>query len=235
MDYYRYLESSFVDITRLVPLENKPNTFSPRLYEILQGTCSQVESVLKIMCRELNIAPERKSKSKPHETTSSDSDDCLRAEEREYNFKPYEALNHDGAISCQEVVSLIRTGWHPMKPFVCDFNCGSNNKSEHKHHNVDNSKMPQWWRAYNKSKHNLPKEYKVGSIENAYLALAGLYVLHFMAHMLVVKRKDFLKQDFWHQHEPLKFDSYHRHYQKEWVEPKSDIFYPIGHFSPPRA
>ena len=34
-EYYHYLESSFVDITRIIPLENEPDTFSPRLYEIL--------------------------------------------------------------------------------------------------------------------------------------------------------------------------------------------------------
>ena len=41
--------------------------------------------------------------------------------------------------------------------------------------------MPKWWNAYNESKHDLPKGYEAGSMENAYLALAGLYVLHVMA------------------------------------------------------
>ena len=51
-EYYRYLESSLVDITRLIPLENTPGTFSPRMYEILQSTCSQVDGILKLMYEE---------------------------------------------------------------------------------------------------------------------------------------------------------------------------------------
>ena len=47
VEYYHYLESSFVDIARIIPLENTSDTFSPRLYEILQSTCSQVEANCK--------------------------------------------------------------------------------------------------------------------------------------------------------------------------------------------
>ena len=51
-EHYHYLESSFVDITRLIPLENEPDTFSPRLYELLQSVCSQVDGILNLMCEE---------------------------------------------------------------------------------------------------------------------------------------------------------------------------------------
>ena len=63
--------------------------------------------------------------------------------------------------------------------------------------------MPKWWKAYNDSKHNLPDGYKTGSIENTYLALAGLYLLHAMMQQYPRNKDDFLKQDFWMSYKPL--------------------------------
>ena len=54
-EYYNYLESSFIDVTKMIPLENTPETFSPRLYEILHSVCSQIEGVLKLVCGEVGV------------------------------------------------------------------------------------------------------------------------------------------------------------------------------------
>ena len=50
-EYYNYLESSFIDVTKMIPLENTPETFSPRLYEILHSVCSQIEGRLETHVR----------------------------------------------------------------------------------------------------------------------------------------------------------------------------------------
>ena len=205
-EHYYYLESSFVDIVRIIPLENPSSTFSPRLYEILQSTCSQAEAILKIMCRELNLKLDGKSE-----------------------LKPYEALNCDGVIGFQEVVFKQQLNWQPIKPFQCSYRCCSRSKYEHKHLNADNSKMPKWWNAYNNTKHNLPKGLRVGTIENVCLALSGLYILHFMERLRPRNNGGFLKRSSWNTSKAHVVGGSSPHFaERRVVEPRSDIFMPLG-------
>ena len=211
VEYYHYLESSFVDITRMIPLENTPDTFSPRLYEILQSTCSQVEAIVKIMYKE-STSGNRKSAA-----------------------KMYNELNQDGAISHQEVVFRSRTDWKAVKPFICDFACTL--RSEHDHIHTDNreAQTPKWWKAYNKSKHDLPTGYRAGNIENTYLALAGLFILHFMMYSRNNNKDGLLRRDSWSSSPPLVLDGYRQHFNEpRLVELGSDIFIPLGVLIPKR-
>ena len=204
-EYYHYLESSFADIMRIIPLENKPDTFSPRLYEILQSVCSQVEGIVRIM----------------HEECLSKSGTSAAA--------MYKALNQDGAISCQEVVFKRRPAWKAIRPFSCNFECAFRDAYDDPHANSPYANMPKWWQAYNDSKHKLPDGYRAGSIENTYLALAGLYVLLVMRYHQPANRKNFLKRDFWKSRTPLVLDGYRKRLINNMVvEPPSDIFIPLG-------
>ena len=170
-EYYGYLESSFLDLVRIIPLENHPKTFSPRLYEILHSVCSQIEGVLKLMCDE--TAPK-------------------------YITFPrmYADLNRDGAITKQEVSLRSRPKWKAIMPFRCNFACHFRTDDD-KHNCRQDRAKPKWWDAYNASKHNLPQGYKVGNVENTYLALASLYVLQHMMKFRSSNMDEFLKQNHW--------------------------------------
>ena len=209
--YYLYLEASFIDVTRLIPLENKPNTFSPRLYEILQSACSQVENIMKIMCNELNLI-------------------LTKDNSVEY----YKQLNYDKVISLQQVVFKRQPFWCSINPFLCGFGCIDRDESkEHPHSGERDINMPTWWTEYNKTKHRLPAGYKAGSIKNVYFALAGSYVLLLMANQLVLKNKNILNHDCWSFSVPLKYDSYKRYYQELlWVPLRSELFISCGQFIP---
>ena len=88
--------------------------------------------------------------------------------------------------------------------------------------------MPTWWSQYNRTKHDLPKGYVAGSIENTYLALAGLYVLHFMTSQLERGRESFLTQDCWVSFMPIEIDRYDPEAEiRKGVRPKSDVFVPL--------
>ena len=168
-EYYSYLESSFMDVMKMIPLENKPETFSPRLYELLHSVCSQTEGVLKLICDEVGL--------------------------KYTNFpETYAQLNHEGAISIQSVVLKFRPKWKRINPFLCDFGCHCR---ETEHHCHTPRKKPKWWDAYNESKHGLPEGYTGGTIENTYLALASLYALQHMAWSRARNPDGFLRQDFW--------------------------------------
>ena len=168
--HYGDLESSFIDVIKIIPLENKPETFSPKLYELLHGVCSQAEGVMRLICGEV---------------------------EEEYTSFPQACakLNQDGAISMQSVESKYRPEWKRINPFKCDFGCHCRETEHHCH--VPRNK-PKWWDAYNESKHDLPEGYTAGTIENAYLALAGLYVLQHMAWSRARNPDGFLKRDSWY-------------------------------------
>lgn len=171
-EYYEYLESSFLDLARTIPLENRPDTFSPRLYEILHSVCSQIEGVLKLMCDETPL---------------------------EYTTFPetYAKLNRDGAIAKQKVSLRNRPKWKAIAPFRCDFACRSG-IGDGKHDCGQDRAKPKWWDAYNESKHELPQGYRAGNVGNTYLALASLYVLHHMMKFRSGNMDEFLKQNRWH-------------------------------------
>ena len=139
-EHYRYLESSFIDITQTIPLENTPDTFSPRLYEILQSVCSQVDGIVNLM----------------HEKYISAS--------RKPTAVLYKALNREGVISHQTLVYKSRSEWKEIRPFLCHFGCAFRSEDDDPHACGPHKPMPRWWKAYNKSKHRLPEEYKAGNI-----------------------------------------------------------------------
>ena len=61
LDHYFYLESSFIDVVQIIPLGNNGRTYSPKLYDILQSTCSHFESLLKMIYAKLEFPSPQKS------------------------------------------------------------------------------------------------------------------------------------------------------------------------------
>ena len=60
VDHYFYIENSFIELTRIIPLDNPDDTYSPRLYEILQSVCSSIEGLSIIMSDALQLEPAHK-------------------------------------------------------------------------------------------------------------------------------------------------------------------------------
>ena len=202
-EHYRYLESSFIDIVRTIPLENTPDTFSPRLYEILQSTCSQVEGIVKLMHEEYIGASKKPAAAQ------------------------YEALNREGVISHQTLVYRSRSEWKEIRPFLCHFECAFRSGHDDPHEYGPHKPMPRWWDAYNESKHDLPEGYKAGNIENTYLALAGLYLLHVMMRQSSPSKDNFLKWEFWKPQLLHMFSGSRKYFHERTdAEPSSEIFMP---------
>ena len=55
LDHYFYLESSLIDTVKIIPLGNNGRAYSPKLYDILQSTCSHFESLLKMIYTQLKF------------------------------------------------------------------------------------------------------------------------------------------------------------------------------------
>lgn len=56
-DLYADTERQVIELNYVIPLDNDEQTYSPRLYNILQSTCGQVENMLKIICKKLQLDP----------------------------------------------------------------------------------------------------------------------------------------------------------------------------------
>lgn len=91
-DFYMYTEKQFMDLIRIIPLDNEPKTHSPMLYNILQSACGQAENLMRLICDEIGL------------------------EYHGDHFPNYsEPLNRDGMLEMQEVI-LVKTNKN-YKPF----------------------------------------------------------------------------------------------------------------------
>jgi hypothetical protein len=53
--FYFETEKDFIDLSRIIPLGNNPDTYSTKLYNILQSSCGQVENMMRIICDKFNL------------------------------------------------------------------------------------------------------------------------------------------------------------------------------------
>jgi len=54
-DFYIDTEKQFLDLIRIIPLDNPDETYSPRLYNVLQSSCSQVENLMRLLCEKFSL------------------------------------------------------------------------------------------------------------------------------------------------------------------------------------
>ena len=59
LNYHIEVEQQFQEVLRTIPLENDDHVFSPRLYNILQNSCVQVENMLRLLCDKLELHYEK--------------------------------------------------------------------------------------------------------------------------------------------------------------------------------
>ena len=56
-DAYYDLEHQLVELSRIIPFDNPDNTYSPRLYQILQSACGQIENIMRLFCQYAKLKP----------------------------------------------------------------------------------------------------------------------------------------------------------------------------------
>lgn len=55
LDAYYELETQLMEIHRIIPFDNDPDTYSIRLYQILQTACAQIENLMRKICDYANL------------------------------------------------------------------------------------------------------------------------------------------------------------------------------------
>ena len=197
LDYYFYLESSFIDTIQIIPLENNGKTYSPKLYDIFRSACSQFESLLKMVCTHLNISP-------------ADDQDGIK--------RYYIPFNEFGLLYWQSILFRKYPQGSPIYPFRNNLDLEESLTNKPKYYSVNRTiqrikkapsdyridMLPVWWKKHNDTKHDLPKGYKEGNLQNTCFSLAGLYTFHVMANYIKYNpsRKDFLDPTSWYTVHP---------------------------------
>ena len=98
-EHYEYLESEFMKIIRLIPLENTPKTYSPKLYSLLQDTCSQIDGILRLVKTSMNLT--------------------VKKNDAWHIFKELDC----DALSNQTITMFTLPHMPTIKPFLCPFKC----------------------------------------------------------------------------------------------------------------
>jgi len=191
LDAYFEIEKQFRDAIRIIPLYNKPETYSPVLYNILQNSCGQVENILRLICDYLELEYEKK------------------------NFPTYfNLINNDGVLKRQTVaINLIDRAYRPF--WI-----------------MDGEETPKWWQEYNKTKHDLPKGFEYGNLENTVLSLSANYSLQCLAPTVKNYGKEALNNKKWHDDDSISMTSNKEFYQGDLISfiPRSKIFYCLSFY-----
>lgn len=62
---YLDTERQLQEFIHIIPIDNNPEVYSPRLYSILQFSCAQIDSLFKIICQYLNISVKKEERNFP--------------------------------------------------------------------------------------------------------------------------------------------------------------------------
>ena len=92
-DAYYELEHQLIELRRIIPFDNSDDTYSTRLYQILQSACGQIENILRLFC------------------------DYAELEYTSKKFPNYfKLINDDGILSIQAID--VKNYKDPVSPFI---------------------------------------------------------------------------------------------------------------------
>ena len=94
---YYQTEHQLIELSRVISVDNKPETFSPRLYNLLGDSCNQVENMLRLICDQLRLD---------------------YSNNNAYFSDFYEKLNHTGIVKMQTIDLII--GKKAYRPFIIE-------------------------------------------------------------------------------------------------------------------
>lgn len=146
--YYLSIEKMLANTIQFVsPSEENENTYSDEFTKIILLSCSEIDSILKLLCKLNNII----------------------LTDREYNMKNYaKMLEKDTFIKHEsygpEYVSTINESFLLVTPFK-DIN------SKIKYAGLE------WWKDYQSLKHNRMENAKKGNLKNSIFSVSAHYIL----------------------------------------------------------
>jgi hypothetical protein len=217
---HKELEDAFLEVNKIIPYDqNNREVYSPRFVFILQDASRQVDGMLKLLYRRLEPIL-------PASATAKIS--AKIAKKRRPDFLDYySALNYKGMLKAQKL-ALREYSPRVITPFV-----------------LTTQNSPQWWQAYNDTKHELPDGETFGKLGFVIDSLAAVAALHDIAELILNDKQlqPALDGSKWQDNEEYFMREYvrtrNKSYQdatvswvggREYMRHKSAIFYYLTQF-----
>ena len=168
--YYQSVEKMMKNTSQYVThSKSNKDTYSDEFMKIILLSCSEIDSILKTLCKENNIILEDKQYN-----MSVYADVLLKQNEiKEWAFSPtHSTSSNEESIIC-----------FPFKEL---------NKSQ-KHAGLT------WWANYQKLKHNRVENAEVGNLENAVYAITAHFVLLriLMGKLSKTNGREYVLKQYW--------------------------------------
>lgn len=153
-DYFLLLEKDLIEIFDYVePESSNFSTFGPNILKLFLSVCSEIDAVFKDLEKVVDPDCEALRGSRPNI-----DDHCkFVCEKVRARFNGAEVGYSGSSIKCEPWRS-----WFEDPPSEGE--------------ESDRGRNPQWWRAYNKVKHNRAEYYELANLGNLVDAFAGLLV-----------------------------------------------------------
>lgn len=168
--YYLSIERMIKNTSRYVcPSKFNKNTYSDEFMKIILLSCSEIDSILKLICKENNVV----------------------LKDKEYNMSIYAKVLEKQANIRQQSFSPKCETSNMSDAFIC---VPFEMLDSHKRY-----AGLKWWEDYQKLKHNRLDNAEVGNLKNAVYAITAHYILlRTMMDLLPENSgKEYVKKEYW--------------------------------------
>ena len=168
--YYLSIEKMMTNTSQYVcPSKQNKNTYSDEFMKIILLSCSEIDSILKVICKENNVI----------------------LKDKDYNMYEYaRVLEKQDGIKDRAFSPVCDTSSRD-KFFVClPF---KNLDSQKPYAGLS------WWEAYQKLKHNRVENAIIGNLENAVYAITAHFVLLRLLMGFLTERmsREYVQKEYW--------------------------------------
>ena len=168
--YYLSIEKMMKNTSQYVcPSKQNKNTYSDEFMKIILLSCSEIDSILKVICKENNVILKDKDYNMYEYAKVLETQDDIKG----WAFSPVcDTSSRDKSFVCFPFKNL-----DSQKPYA----------------------GLSWWEAYQKLKHNRVENAIIGNLENAVYAITAHFVLLRLLTDLLTERssREYVQKEYW--------------------------------------
>lgn len=168
--YYLSIEKMMKNTSQYVcPSKQNKNTYSDEFMKIILLSCSEIDSILKVICKENNVILKDKDYNMYEYAKVLEKQDDIK----DWAFSPVcDTSNRD-----ESFVYFPFKNLNPQKPYA----------------------GLSWWESYQKLKHNRVENAIIGNLENAVYAITAHFVLLRLLMEFLTERssREYVQKEYW--------------------------------------
>jgi hypothetical protein len=158
---YKAIEEDMLRVAEYIPLETRQyEVYSFKLADIILRNCSHIDSLLKDAIRNQDLSDH------PNQNKIT-------------QYRSIAQKSKSGMLKITAYIEIFSDYWN-LAPIEVTIRRNNDVKRPfEKFNNLKlDDKIPTWWQAHNKLKHDFYSEIEEGTLENALLSLSALFILN---------------------------------------------------------